>query len=306
MIDPYLDVPRSTGPADAADARTLRQRQAAIDAAIDSAEGDRPPFVSARRLVQVYDGGDIPTDPEKVYFTHPVDLDGAEVEGGTATPVADTAVTIPVIVLHKAAVAGDILVATAVGGRWVAEKEGVPTLIVRVIGCAGLGVEGLTVKVYELDGTTVHFTGTTNSSGNVTVSGVSGTRRVKVTGSARFDTFDASVLFHAVTTITLTPATGYKCACCVDPFKTTLHATPALGTGTLLWTGSLWDSRGLSGTGYTLTPACLLSIYISGVLCQQLSAHTKDCPAKTLTFSTFFQNSIPCSFSAGTIITLSE
>jgi hypothetical protein len=102
-------------------ARTLRDRHVALSFALVRAAG-APPFVTARRLVQVYDGGAMPTEPNHVYLTHPVELNGAETEGGAASAVVDASVTIPVIVLWSAPQAGDLLTAYAVGGRWVAER----------------------------------------------------------------------------------------------------------------------------------------------------------------------------------------
>jgi hypothetical protein len=77
---------------------------------------------TARLLVQIYDGGSIPTTPDHYYLAHPVGLDGAEVEGGVASPTADSSQTVVVDVLGHAPSVGDILMAYAVGGRWVAEK----------------------------------------------------------------------------------------------------------------------------------------------------------------------------------------
>jgi hypothetical protein len=84
------------------------------------------PLGAARRLVQVYDGGAIPTAPDHIFLTHPAEIDGVETEGGTATFAVDTTTTIPVDVLWHPAVAGDYLVAYAVGGRWVSEIMGAP------------------------------------------------------------------------------------------------------------------------------------------------------------------------------------
>jgi hypothetical protein len=77
---------------------------------------------SARQLVQVYDGGSLPTAADKVYLTHPAVLDADDTEGATWTGAVDSGVTIPVVVLGSAPDAGDYLVAHAVGGRWFAEK----------------------------------------------------------------------------------------------------------------------------------------------------------------------------------------
>ena len=83
-----------------------------------------PAVAAARRLVSVYNGGSMPTQPDHIFLTHPVELDGAEAEGGAASPNVDTSATIPVVVLWHAPQAGDLLVASSVGGRWVAERGG--------------------------------------------------------------------------------------------------------------------------------------------------------------------------------------
>jgi hypothetical protein len=181
------------------------------------------------------------------------------------------------------------------------------TIIVRAIGCSVLGVPGLTITIYEADGVTVHDSQVSDGSGNVTFGGVSGTRRITVTGDTWFAAYDNFVALSALTVVSLSPATGYNCGCnCPNAFPNTLHITPTLGgsTGTLLWTGSLWDSRGVGSTGFTLTTACLLSIYISGVLCQNLTPFSKVCNPINIVYHTFFQNAIPCSFAAGTAYTV--
>jgi hypothetical protein len=73
-------------------------------------------------LCQVVNKGAIPGSTEKVFLVNPVRLDGSEREGATAGPVVDSTRTIPVVVVgHTPPVAGDLLLAHAVGGRWVAE-----------------------------------------------------------------------------------------------------------------------------------------------------------------------------------------
>jgi hypothetical protein len=105
------------------EARSLRSRHDALVRRLDRAIA-APLHATARRLVQIYDGGSMPTSPDSFYLSHPVELNGAEVEGGTGSPVVDTAQTIPIVVLGHAPSAGDILTAYAVGGRWVAERGG--------------------------------------------------------------------------------------------------------------------------------------------------------------------------------------
>jgi hypothetical protein len=109
------------------DHRIIRSRQSALDTGIDRRGGDRPMAAAARMLVQVYDGGAMPAQPDRVYFTHPVELGGDETEGGGATPVVDTTTTVPVVVVWGVPSVGDILTAYAVGGRWVAERTGAGT-----------------------------------------------------------------------------------------------------------------------------------------------------------------------------------
>ncbi len=103
--------------------RILRDRQAALSGAIDRV-AEASTRVTARRMVQVYDGGSMPTQPGYVYLTHPAELDGKEIEGGSGIVNVDTSTTIPVVVLWGTPQAGDILTACAVGGRWVAYRSG--------------------------------------------------------------------------------------------------------------------------------------------------------------------------------------
>ena len=82
-----------------------------------------------RRLVQIYDGGSMPSAPDHFFLAFPVELDGSEAEGLTGTPVIDSSQSIVVNVIGHAPSPGDILTAYAVGGRWVAERgasAGVP------------------------------------------------------------------------------------------------------------------------------------------------------------------------------------
>jgi hypothetical protein len=80
--------------------------------------------VVPRRLVQIENGGAMGNAPDLFYLSHPVELDGSEIEGAAGTPTADTTQTIPVVVLGHVPSVGDILPAFAVGGRWVAERGG--------------------------------------------------------------------------------------------------------------------------------------------------------------------------------------
>jgi hypothetical protein len=103
------------------DIRILRERQAALRSRMDRAQG-APPLATARRLVQVFDGGSMPSQPDHFYLAHPVEVNGGETEGGSYSAVVDASTTLAVDVLGHAPSAGDLLTAYAVGGRWVAER----------------------------------------------------------------------------------------------------------------------------------------------------------------------------------------
>jgi hypothetical protein len=108
----------------ARESRIIRDRIAAYEDILDAAGGVVAPIGSARLLVQVYNGGAMPTAAELVYFTHPVLVTGAETEGGAGTLTADTATTVPVTVLWHAPSVGDYLTAYSVGSRWISERGG--------------------------------------------------------------------------------------------------------------------------------------------------------------------------------------
>src|SRR5262249_53512375 len=102
--------------------RLLRERYADLANFVDRRRRG-PAAGTRRRLVQIYDGGSIPTGGDKFYLTHPVELGGTEAEGGVYTVSVDTTQTIPVVILGDAVIAGDLVVAYAIGGRWVAERR---------------------------------------------------------------------------------------------------------------------------------------------------------------------------------------
>jgi hypothetical protein len=74
------------------------------------------------QLVQIYDGGAMPSSPDCFYLGYPVQASGTEAEGGAGTTSPDVANAIVVDVLGRAPSIGDILTAYAVAGRWVAER----------------------------------------------------------------------------------------------------------------------------------------------------------------------------------------
>ncbi|WP_165072137.1 hypothetical protein [Paludisphaera rhizosphaerae] len=106
------------------DLRILRARAAALDGRLD-VEDDRPSrdAGSPSFLCKVYDGGSMPSGGSQVYLVHPVNLDGDETEGASATPDVDADRSIPVVFLTQP-IAGQVYSAVSIGGRWVASPGG--------------------------------------------------------------------------------------------------------------------------------------------------------------------------------------
>ena len=100
--------------------RILRDRLAASLAARDRATAGGPPEGASRVLLSVYDGGSKPTQPDHVFLAHPVALDCPDTAGSPCTPSVDAGTTIPFVSLDKVPGVGDMVIATHVGGRWVA------------------------------------------------------------------------------------------------------------------------------------------------------------------------------------------
>ena len=109
---------------------------------------------TTRQLVCVYDGGALPTEPDRYVLTNPAYLNGIESEGGTGGPWVDTSTTIVVDVLGRAPKDGDYLTAYAIGGQWVAELTGSRKTkgCIQFRGCNGSPLEGVTVKIYDKQG----------------------------------------------------------------------------------------------------------------------------------------------------------
>jgi hypothetical protein len=125
---------------------------------------------TARQLVQVYNGGAMPSQPDHYYLTHPVYLNGVETEGGAGGSSIDVSQTIVVDVLGKAPHAGDILTAYSVGGRWVAELTGSETGkgCIQFLGCNGSPLVGVKLKIYDHEGgSQINSTFTSDDQGRI-------------------------------------------------------------------------------------------------------------------------------------------
>jgi hypothetical protein len=87
------------------------------------------PRGTPRFVGRVFNGGAMPSQAGRVFLVNPVRLDGAEAEGSAATSTADGTRAIPVVFVGGSPpAAGDLVVALAVGGRWVAEGGSNPGL----------------------------------------------------------------------------------------------------------------------------------------------------------------------------------
>lgn len=292
MLDPCLARPDDgkghRGPAGQA-ARILRERQEGLRAAIDRAPG-LAPADAARRLVSVYNGGSMPTQPDHVVFTHPVDLDGPELEGGPGSPNVDTSTTIPVVVLWNAPQAGDLLVASSVGGRWVAERGGgVSRTTVCINVCGSLPVYGAAITV--LSGSKVVATCTTGPNGCCQLP-VSGTYTVQVTIGGTLEYGATRTLpSGGTTTIVLGSNSGLVC-CGGYAIPQSLTLTDAVGPLAFvydpnyyypIWTGG-HSIQGLSCTVTTPNNACVVGPPTQGPVrvCYQMICHAGQTPTFAL------------------------
>ena len=259
MADRFLPPPRFGSDRGRTEARVLRERMAALSRLTDRVTRQPKPYAAARQLVQVFDGGAMGAAADLCYFTHPVLATGPETEGGAAVLTVDTNTTIPVVFLQGAPAVGDYATAYAVGGRWVSERgmtAGMCAVGFKVNGCAGLGVDGVTVSIYDPTGMTLLGSGVTAGGGAVVISftGATTNNIVTVTGfSGRFNAFSETVNTAVQCGLinfglTLTPASTYACSTrCAFPIAKTLYANGfscapigALGRITGTWTGTGW------------------------------------------------------------------
>jgi hypothetical protein len=108
-------------------------------------------------------------------------------------------------------------------------------------------VAGATVE-FKQSGTTI-YSGTTGSSGTVTLSIAAGTYDRVVSRSPRFTTSTTSVTVTSGTTsmtVALSAASGYHCSsCCVEPLADTLYLSDSIyGIDAILqWNGTAWSSN---------------------------------------------------------------
>lgn len=159
-------------------------------------------------LVRLYQEASFPTAGGRYFMARPVAIDGPEAEGGAAALAADEAATIPVLVVGARIPApGDVLVAHAVGGRWVAESGGSPGDL------CGIACPACGGALFDARGT---FTDGEGNAGNL--------------DARSFDFGDGTGFSLAWFSGEFTRPTSQGIHCTTDPFGV---VTCALGPGTL-------------------------------------------------------------------------
>lgn len=270
------------------ESRIIRDRADDFAAAADRAAGGYGALAAPRRLVQVYDGGNMPTAPDHVFLGRPVEIDGAETEGGAGTPSVDGSSSIPFVALWHAPSVGDLLVVTSVGGRWVAERAGAAqSTKVCVTACGSLPVFGAVVTV--LSGSTAVATCTTGAAGCCTVP-VSGTYTLQVSVSGSV-VYSASRDLTGTVSVALGSNSGLVC-CGGYAIPRVLTLTDAAGSLTFvydpnyfypLWTGG--HSVQLQSCSVT-TPnnVCVVADPSQGPVrvCYQMLCHAGSTPVFTV------------------------
>jgi hypothetical protein len=137
------------------DSRILREWSSAWRDAMDRTQAGAPTHMAARQLVRVYNAGAMPTQPDHFFLCHPCEADGAEQEGIEPTFNCDPATSLAVDFLGHAPQLNDLAVATAVGGRWVAEIGGSCKTTICVGACGSVPVYGAKITLVDGSGNVV-------------------------------------------------------------------------------------------------------------------------------------------------------
>jgi hypothetical protein len=251
----------------------------------------RDPADSARKIVgSVYNGGAMPTAVPAWFLTHPADFGCNESEGGPCAPSIDTTSTVPVLVLGpKVPSVGDLLPARMIGGKWVAERGGGGGCTTKICLSSGCGGGATNVLVTILNGSTRISSGATDSTGCVTLSIPSaGSYTVTTSGSARYANTSGThaLTCGGVTTISLSPASGYSClACWQEPVPNTLFLHVA---------GTAYPVVNINSGGIITA-----SVPISNLLVPVATANCSLTVANPCTGPTTGNLSVPFIFAAG-------
>lgn len=271
------------------DLRVLRDRQAASLAMIDRAQAGGPSAGAARIALSVFDGGNLPTSGDHFALGHPVDFSCPETETTPCPPTVDTNTVVPFVPLRNPVQVGDIVAATSVGGRWVAEKGGcTPKVCVSVLcpGAPSMPIYGATVNV--LQGGATIATCTTGADGCCTLAGLaSGTYTVQVVYNGSVQYSASRTIGCATTGILLGSGAGLVC-CGGFAIPTNLTGTDNEGSfafvynpnyGFPLWTGGHSVQR-LSSSVTTPNNVCLVAAASNGPVraCYQMICHAGQDP----------------------------
>lgn len=108
----------------ARESRVLRERMIDHSAAIDLAQSHSPTSGTARQVVQIINGGSMPSSVPAYFLANPVSVSGDETEGLAPTFTADTSTSMVVCVLNKVPAVSDYLNVYLVGDRWVSDGGG--------------------------------------------------------------------------------------------------------------------------------------------------------------------------------------
>lgn len=193
------------------DARILRDRQQAARDDFDLALSRAGALAARRILLQVYNGGAMPSQPGYYFLGHPVDLGGDETVGTAPTTAVDTSAGVPFTIFNHAPQVGDLVVATAVGKRWVAERGGSGPCTICVTACyPAVPVYGVTITIKDGTGAVVGSC-TTGASGCCSFPFI-GTYTVQVTANGTL-TYSASRTLtpNGSVTIAISGTAGLVC-----------------------------------------------------------------------------------------------
>ena len=116
--------PRPLGSLFDRETRVLRDRTTSLNDALDRGADETQELKTARQVLSIFNGGAMGSAPDLFYLGHPVLYTAPECEGCADAGTIDTTTVVPVLVLNHAPSVGDQLIATHVGGRWVAERGG--------------------------------------------------------------------------------------------------------------------------------------------------------------------------------------
>lgn len=246
----------------------LRRRIDNLETVLDSQRGQTQAG-TVTILVQVFQETAIPTESGKYFACHPVAISGTESEGSMPTFTPDTTQKLYVAILGtQVPVAGDVIRARMVGGRWESTEGGVTPgatcgcLCVSVTGCDSLPLLGATVTATITASPVASLAITAAGSGytaspTVTISGGGGsgaTATVSVGGGgvSGITLVNGGLGYTSAPTVTLSGGGGTGATA-----TATVSVGKSLACSTDVYVSSLTLTNG--GSGYTSAPTVSFS-----------------------------------------------